>query len=305
MSETPKPRPFLRPLFRQAALERRGQTEDLDGLLRVTAPHEWIVLSVMGVVLACVVLWGFFGSVERSVTAPCVLVEPGEYHSVRALSSGIVTEVAVEVGDKVRAGEPLYRLRLPELERQVAAANAHIAILETDREPSRAAIAFARAELAGLEAALESSRDVSSSSDGTVIWLDRVIGELADAGDEIAGVHGGAGGLHVLSYVEPEVARQLSVGLRAQIARMDGPGTASVDAIVSEVSSTSAPPPEWLTGLSGFTVPDHSVAIIAELSDPVKLRLSEGDLCRIRVTLSRQHPISLIALIDFLDPRSL
>ena len=33
-----------RRLFREAAFARRGQTEPLDGLLRVTAPHEWVIL---------------------------------------------------------------------------------------------------------------------------------------------------------------------------------------------------------------------------------------------------------------------
>ena len=59
-------------MFREEAFAYRGQREAIDGLLRVTAPHEWMVLAGLVLALLAVAGWGVFGSVERSVDAVCV-----------------------------------------------------------------------------------------------------------------------------------------------------------------------------------------------------------------------------------------
>ena len=52
-----------RRLFREEAFARRGKSESLDGLLRVTAPHEWILLFCLGLGVLGLAVWGLFGSV--------------------------------------------------------------------------------------------------------------------------------------------------------------------------------------------------------------------------------------------------
>ena len=294
MSNEPETHPFLRPLFRKAALERRGQAEDLDGLLRVTAPHEWIVLMLMALMLALVVLWASFGRVEQSVTAQCVLVEPGEMHSVIASADGTIAELLSDVGDEVRLDEPIARLRLPELERQITALETQIAILETDPQPSQSAISLSRAELAGLNAALQASRYISSPSAGTLAWLELSVGQPIATGDEVARVRNSTGELQALSFVEASTAARLSAGLNAQIALLSGADPTTKRAVVSQVSSTPVPP-DRQAQFTMLSAPEHGVALVADLTDPATPDAAEGDLCQLRVTVSRQRPISFIA----------
>ena len=75
---------FNRKLFRGEAVASRWQSEPLDRLLRVTAPHEWLVVGSFALALLGVLAWGVFGRVERSVLAHCVAARAGERHAVLA-----------------------------------------------------------------------------------------------------------------------------------------------------------------------------------------------------------------------------
>ena len=104
-----------RRLFREEAFARRGQTEPLDGLLRVTAPHEWVIVAGLGIALLGLVAWGLFGSVERSLSSECVLAQPGERYTVISDITGNVIDVPVDVGDPVEVGQPIAFIKIPEL----------------------------------------------------------------------------------------------------------------------------------------------------------------------------------------------
>ena len=53
-------------LFREEAFARRGQTEPLDALLRVTAPHEWVLLAGLAAELVGSVLWGVLAALNAA-----------------------------------------------------------------------------------------------------------------------------------------------------------------------------------------------------------------------------------------------
>ncbi len=63
-----------RHLFREEALARRGRAEPVDGLLRITAPHEWLFLALLAAALLGVLAWTVFGTIERGHSADCLLV---------------------------------------------------------------------------------------------------------------------------------------------------------------------------------------------------------------------------------------
>ena len=64
-----------RRLFRDEAFARRGRTEPIDGLLRIMAPHEWLVLLLLGCALVAALLWAVFGTVERGLSVSCALID--------------------------------------------------------------------------------------------------------------------------------------------------------------------------------------------------------------------------------------
>lgn len=69
-------------LFREEASARRGRAEPIDGLLRITAPHEWLFLVLLGVALLGVLAWAVLGTIERGYSADCLLVAPDEVPDV-------------------------------------------------------------------------------------------------------------------------------------------------------------------------------------------------------------------------------
>ena len=111
-------------------MARRGRREPIDGLLRITAPHEWIILIGLIVAVGAFLAWGAFGEVERGLTADCLFVYPGERYTITSDSTGNVTEVFVEIGSKVAVGQPLARLRSSELDRHVWLAQSKVDLLE-------------------------------------------------------------------------------------------------------------------------------------------------------------------------------
>jgi len=102
---------MARQVFRQVALERLSSPEQLDRLMSLTSPREWIALAGAGIVLAAVVAWGVFGTIVRTVDAHGVLTRPGGVVAARAACTGAVDEILVRAGDTVEPGQELLRIR--------------------------------------------------------------------------------------------------------------------------------------------------------------------------------------------------
>jgi len=51
--------------FRERAIAASASRQQLDRLLRVTAPHERIVLAAVGLMLAGIGAWALFGALGR------------------------------------------------------------------------------------------------------------------------------------------------------------------------------------------------------------------------------------------------
>ena len=60
--------------FRERAIAASANRQQLDRLLRVTAPHERIALVAVGLILVVVGAWALFGTIDREVALDCVLL---------------------------------------------------------------------------------------------------------------------------------------------------------------------------------------------------------------------------------------
>ena len=107
--------------FRKEAVSSRNQRQQLDHLLRITAPHERYILGGIGLVLLAFVAWALFGSIVRSITLEGVVIEPGARHEVISTEPGYVVEFLVAPGDRIDAGDLIARQSVPELDRETAA----------------------------------------------------------------------------------------------------------------------------------------------------------------------------------------
>ena len=94
-----------RRLFRDQAYVRRGRTEPIDGLLRISAPHEWLFFALLGCALIGLLAWAVFANIERGLSAPCAFVSAtGDIHASARLPSEDARRVTV--GMSARVGVP-------------------------------------------------------------------------------------------------------------------------------------------------------------------------------------------------------
>ena len=286
---------FDKSLFREQAIASQGKTERLDVLLQVTAPHEWVILTGLALVLLGAGAWSVFGSIESRLTTECLLVWPGDRRAVLAELSGAVADVLVDTGDTVQSGQAIARVTRPELRRSLRIARARVAGLET--RPPGEQLRAAHAELADLEM-IEAVGDIIVSPwAGEVAALALTPGQTVAAGSEVAWVRSGSGGpLEAVAFVAPAQAAQVAAGMAARVLAPtpEGRGVSVLEADLVAVSPRPSPPPDWFAGL-GFPAPDRGHLIRLSLRSAPDRARDDGEPCRLDVVTRRQAPIRFLA----------
>ena len=291
-------------VFREEAVARRSRPEPLDQLLQVTAPHEWIVLVGIGLTVLAFLIWGVFGSLERSLSLQAVLVAPGERYAVVSPVSGTVIEVLVEIGDTVAAGQAIARVRIPEAERQAQITRRIIAAVEdgvgrTDdagaTESRQALLGAARETLAAVE--LRAGESIVASHAGMVVAHRLMPGQPVRAGETVGQIRNRAvNPWQVFAFVAPQDAEKLTAGMDAamMVPLLESSGSSAVAARVLEVSARPvATAPAWLADLGLATSsPAHLLRLV--LSDPAGLPLADGMGGVARIVLGKQSPAALL-----------
>ena len=91
-------------MFRERALERRARQEPLDDRLQITAPHEWLMVGGLALVLVALAVYGVLARVDRSVSYDAAMV-------LAAATAGrpeAVAFVSAEDAARIRAGSRAY-----------------------------------------------------------------------------------------------------------------------------------------------------------------------------------------------------
>lgn len=299
--------PLDKGLFRKEAVARRGHAEPIDGLLRVTAPHEWMILLTLVGALLALAGWGFFGSIERSLVADCVLVRSGDRHPIISEVSGSVVEMLADVGDVVGAGQPIARVGTPELNRQVRVANARIEALEaleaqggsTDTAVAES-LRIARAELLEFEAARSAGEQIVSPHAGEIASSGLAVGQAVAVGERIGVVRGGSEHrFEAVAFVPSADAGDIEPGMAASVLTA---GSRSLEATVSAVSERPAHPAAWLTDF-GLTAAPTAHGMRVTLLEAPGAGVADGDGCRLRVVLRTEAPVRLVAMSAIIATR--
>lgn len=159
-------------IFRQAALDRLSSPEQLDQLMRVTTPRGWIALAVLGAILLTALVWGVLGSIPTKVTGTGILIKTGGIADVVSRSTGVVTQVHVDVGDLVEKGQVVARLGQPELVEKIKSATANLKELRAQHEQQEAFIAQnTRLQLDGLAKERATVQNTIAMARERLSWL--------------------------------------------------------------------------------------------------------------------------------------
>ena len=294
-------RPMFNNPFRERALAASAnRRQQLDHLLRVTAPHERIVLGAIAMLLASLGLWALLGSIERDVVIEGMVVAPGTRHELVAAEPGHLIELLVAAGDRVEAGTPIARQSVPELAREEAALRERVALLsaeagQTGGGATASLLAAAQAALLQIEAQRATRELIVSQVAGEVMALRAAPGAFLPAGAAVAQLReADAGPLQARLQVAARVAQHLRPGMPASVTVQLGDGSqAELDGTVGAVGAGPAPERFAALGPAGGQAPRR---VDIDLQPASGMTLPDGTPCRVRIVLGRQTPVSFIGL---------
>ena len=292
--------PFASKVFRRGALARQGRPEPLDERLQVTTPHEWIFVAGLGLALAALLGWAFFGRMERSVTVSAVLAKHGDRYAVVSPLAGNVVQILSDVGDMLEPGQPIARLRPAEAQRLARSSRQLIEIAEGGEAVAeiRGLIEDMRSMLGRIENVGLDGQFVVSPYGGELTSHRFVPGQWVSDGAVVAQVRADSDGpVSVLAFVTPATASRLAAGMEAQVRLLENgrirPGM--IEARVAEISVRPATPPQWMFDL-GLSLPDRAHLVQLSPRDGLPLAgVPDGAAVSARIVVGTHAPIALLA----------
>jgi len=288
--------------FLKGAANSRNKRQQLDHLLRVTAPHERMILAGIGLVMLALVAWALFGSFVRSVTIDGVLIEPGVRHEMVSTEPGYLVELLVNPGDRVEAGDPIARQSVPEVDSETAVLRDRVEMLKTELRQVggegsglRSLLAAAQVALLQMEARRSARELIVSPVAGTITALRSAPGDYLPAGGAVAQLREAEDQpLQAVLRVAPRMAQRIQPGMRASVEIvMPNASTRQMDGEVASV--TPGPLPNWLASLQP-AAPDSAHRVNVVLHQASDLSLPDFTPCRVWIVLGRQP---LTALLGF------
>lgn len=325
-------------LFRPAALERMRSPEATDHRAVLVGSGQWAALAMVGLILLAALAWSLLGEIPTQVHGRGILVTQGGVRDVVSLAAGQIDEVTVEVGDTVRRGQVVARIRQPELLDRIQRARAALQTPAINQARGTAEEAGAtgatgavesaetrrlRSELDFLERRLAQESRVVSPFSGRVVEVERATGEVIRPGEALLSLEGLEKPLEALVYVDPAHGKRIRPGMAIDIY----PSTVireeygGMQALVRSVSPYPASRASMLRALGGNQAVVEELAgsgaRIAVVADPVPdgdthsgyrwttpqgppETMRPGTLCVGAATVSRQRPITLV--LPFLAP---
>ena len=119
-------------IFRKESLDNISSPEQLDSLMKVTTPVGWLALVAAGLIIATLVLWGFWGSIPTTVTGSGLLIKEGGVYDILSGTSGQIYDIRIKPGEAVKAGQIVARVSQPELIEQTINARDEFNVIRED-----------------------------------------------------------------------------------------------------------------------------------------------------------------------------
>jgi len=168
-------------LYRRQATERVSSPDQLDRIIQITSPLDW--LAVAGIVVTLIMLgfWAFFGRIPQFVEGSGVLLWNHPLFGVNSIASGQIVEMRVRTGDVVREGAVLAFV-----------------------QPAQSFPEVSRVEILSGQAGRVSKTFVRR-------------GDMVSAGTPIVNIAPLGAQLEVVAYISALTAKRLRMGMDAQI----------------------------------------------------------------------------------------
>jgi len=118
--------------FRAVALQRAASPEQLDHLVRITRPFDWMLVFAICIALIAAVTWGIVGRVPTRAEGQGILISGGgRVVEAASAAAGRLATISVMVGDRVTQGQPIAEIVQTDIQQR------HAAAVEVFREKER------------------------------------------------------------------------------------------------------------------------------------------------------------------------
>ena len=298
-----------RSLFRKRAMQESEKPAPFDTLLRITAPHEWVLATTLLLAVAAAASWALIGRIEVKTTVDAVLALPGGRTTLVSGVAGSVREVAFNPGDSVDQGAPIVVLAPVGAGPRAQMAGAKVGMLAkliAERGEGFSAagdaalqVALAEAQAEHLESlALEATGSViTSPGSGAVTAVHVVAGDVVAAGEALADLRIDAVGpvAAVALLTEEEAAKmQRGMAVRIHVQGTSGGAAQTLQGEFASLADSSRVPP-WLSATPLGAAEGRSRLATFTLALPAQ-QPAWDDLwpCRVEIIRERVSPLALL-----------
>ena len=252
-------------LYRETALEKLSSPDRLDCMLKVSSPMSWLAVIAAALICAAVVLWSFFGRIPKIEKGFGILCDPYNTNTVYSEYGGIVSEILVSEGSKIRIGTDVIRIK--------------------DRNGE--------------------TRTVSSCHNGIVSEILVAVGMNVNTLGEVIRISPDTDSSPVaVCYVPLSVSKQLSPGMSANVYLSSSDSGANfnsgsyikakiinVDPYIASISSMSG---VLGTELTSQTAQTPVVCVTCEPEKGVDLDITFGEPVSVQFEINRKAPITMV-----------
>ena len=120
-------------IYRKPALLAR-KSQEMDQIPRIIPSYGWLFILGIIVFLVGVLVWSIVGRVPTTVSGRGILISGGNLPSITAQGQGQISEILVEIGDKVSPGQVVAHVNQPILKAQIRSQEIIIKSLQTRLE---------------------------------------------------------------------------------------------------------------------------------------------------------------------------
>ena len=166
-----------REIFNEEALARLRSPERLDSVIQVTQPVAWMALFTLFFLIASIVLWGIFGVMSVSVQGVGMILDSGGIVNVYHDVNGKISEILVRPGERVRKGDIIAKLALPNMTNDIIKARQGIM-----RAANQHQVEAGISDFDSLMVIWYHSFNVVSTFDGIVMEVKANVGDVVAAG---------------------------------------------------------------------------------------------------------------------------
>jgi len=108
--------------------------EELDQLVRVSAPVAWLAFWFLAILIVGVVVWSFYSTAPVKISAQGIIIAKSGVAEVSATSQGQIVGLAFKVGDQIEKGDPVAEIVQPSIAEDIAAKTAELEQLLIKKE---------------------------------------------------------------------------------------------------------------------------------------------------------------------------